>query len=210
MVTKTYDGTTVATIDVGTLSGLVDGDIVDVSATGVFSSAAVGSGKTVLVSYSLSGANADDYTLAGQTLLGDIVAAPTTPTPAPSSTPSSTPSATTTSAAPSLSGLIAIADQSPTRLATQSAGFLSYAAPSIPPLPVLSDAGGGALLVFATPAQGGDVAMDLPQLRLAMGLDPSVPIAVPVGQFKWISLENDGVRLPAGVNQLFFLNPPRP
>jgi hypothetical protein len=88
----------------------------------------------------------------------------------------------------------------------QSAGFLANAAPTIPPLPILSDAGGGPLLVFATPSDAGDNAVDTPQLRQSMGLGPSDPLSVPVAKSKWISLLNGGVRLPSGVDQQFFLN----
>jgi hypothetical protein len=185
VITKTYDGTTIATIDVGELVGLVDGETVLVTANGVFSSAAVGSGKSVLVTYTLGGEFADDYILAPQTLLGDIVAAPSNN---------------------SLSNIIALVDDSPARFALQSAGIFANVASTIPPLPILSDAGGGALLVFATPSDAGDTAMELPQLRMTMGLGPSDPVSVPVAQSKWVSLLNGGVRLPDGVDQQFFLN----
>jgi hypothetical protein len=211
VVTKTYDGTTVATIDVGTLSGLIDGDIVDVSATGVFSNAAVGSGKTVLVSYSLSGANADDYTLAGQTLLGDIVAAPATPAPAPAPTTTgattANPAGSGSSAAEaqSLVALISVVDQGTTHIPLLGE-HVPHDTPLPAPPPTLTTADGAPLLVSATPADAGDTAVDLGQLRLTLGLAASDPALVPLARARWITLLNGGVRLPDGVDQQFFLN----
>ncbi|MBR2693094.1 MAG: hypothetical protein IKE69_02670, partial [Thermoguttaceae bacterium] len=57
---KAYDGTTDATITVGALAGVVDGDAVGVTASGAFPSAEVGV-YDVTVSYTLSGADAANY-----------------------------------------------------------------------------------------------------------------------------------------------------
>ena len=60
---KTYDGTTSATCNV-TLSGIVSGDTVTANATGTFSDADVGTGKTVTCSgIALSGTSKDNYSL---------------------------------------------------------------------------------------------------------------------------------------------------
>jgi hypothetical protein len=62
---KEYDGTTVATLTGGTLSGLINGDIVSLNpGTGSFADANVGTGKTVTASgYTITGTDAGNYTL---------------------------------------------------------------------------------------------------------------------------------------------------
>jgi len=75
VATKVYDGTTAATVNAGTLSGLVAGDTVDVaSSSGTFANKNVANNINVAASYTLGGAEAVDYSLAGQTLTGDITA----------------------------------------------------------------------------------------------------------------------------------------
>ncbi|RZU36811.1 hypothetical protein EV700_3023, partial [Fluviicoccus keumensis] len=69
---KVYDGSTQATVTAGSLSGLVAGDSVGVSGNGQFADKRVGADKSVSVTYSLTGAESLDYTLAGETLLADI------------------------------------------------------------------------------------------------------------------------------------------
>ena len=68
---KTYDASTSATVAAGSLTGLVGSEQLSLSATGTFSSASVGSGKTVSISYGLgNGANgglAANYSLANET-----------------------------------------------------------------------------------------------------------------------------------------------
>jgi len=59
---KTYDGTTKATVT-ATLKGVVSGDDVKVTATGIFDSKNSGSNKTVEVTYKLSGDDAKNYEL---------------------------------------------------------------------------------------------------------------------------------------------------
>jgi autotransporter-associated beta strand protein len=65
---KTYDGTNTATIDASTptRTGLVNGDVVNVSANGTFSDENVANGKTVTLVSSYSGADAGNYTITGQ------------------------------------------------------------------------------------------------------------------------------------------------
>ena len=58
---KVYDRTTIATITGGTLSGVVSPDVVSISTTGTFASANVANG--IVVTLSLTGANAGNYTL---------------------------------------------------------------------------------------------------------------------------------------------------
>lgn len=88
-VTKVYDGTTTATITPGTVSGIVGQDDVQVSATGTYANANVGTEKTTTVSYQLSGAQAANYN-APQTIalpIGVITAAPITAITAIQGTP---------------------------------------------------------------------------------------------------------------------------
>jgi hypothetical protein len=75
---KVYDGTTAATIS-GTpsLAGVVGGDTVNITGTptATFVNKNVGTGKTVNVTgYTLSGADADNYTLTSPTLTANITA----------------------------------------------------------------------------------------------------------------------------------------
>lgn len=75
---KVYDATTTATVSAGTLSGFIASEQLSLTATGTFSSAAVGTGKTVSIAYGLSdGANgglASNYSLSDETLVADISA----------------------------------------------------------------------------------------------------------------------------------------
>ena len=68
---KTYDATTSAVITAGTLSGLIDDETLGISATGTFSDSAVGTGKSVAVTYSLAdgtnGGLASNYSLSDET-----------------------------------------------------------------------------------------------------------------------------------------------
>ncbi|MDA7546797.1 YDG domain-containing protein, partial [Alphaproteobacteria bacterium] len=65
---KTYDGSTNATLDSSsaTYTGLLSGDTFNGSYTGAFSNANVGSGKTVNITSSYSGADAGNYTVTDQ------------------------------------------------------------------------------------------------------------------------------------------------
>ncbi|MBO7726726.1 MAG: hypothetical protein J6S40_09715, partial [Thermoguttaceae bacterium] len=74
---KIYDGNATASITFGMPSGVISGDTVTVSASGTFANAQTGANKNVTVTYSLSGADAGNYTApASQTLTGTIVEAP--------------------------------------------------------------------------------------------------------------------------------------
>ena len=65
---KTYDGNTVGTLNLtGTsYSGLVSGDDISISATGAFDNKNVGTGKTVNISSSYSGADVGNYSITDQ------------------------------------------------------------------------------------------------------------------------------------------------
>ncbi|MGJ7914093.1 YDG domain-containing protein [Massilia sp. LXY-6] len=66
---KVYDGSTSATVSTAgaTLTGLVHGDDVSVSATGAFADQNAGSGKTVALTSSTGGLDAANYAIVGQT-----------------------------------------------------------------------------------------------------------------------------------------------
>ena len=74
---KVYDATTTATVSAGTLSGFIASEQLSLTATGTFSSAAVGTGKTVSIAYGLSdGANgglASNYSLSDETLVAEYL-----------------------------------------------------------------------------------------------------------------------------------------
>ncbi|HEX5277486.1 MAG TPA: YDG domain-containing protein, partial [Fluviicoccus sp.] len=59
---KTYDGTTTASVS-GSLSGVISGDAVDLSATGAFADKHAGINKEVTASYALGGADMGNYVL---------------------------------------------------------------------------------------------------------------------------------------------------
>ncbi|WP_077033106.1 YDG domain-containing protein, partial [Pelomonas sp. KK5] len=65
---KVYDGTNAATVSTSgaVYGGLVSGDLVSVSATGVFSDKNAATGKTVTLSSSYSGADTGNYTIVDQ------------------------------------------------------------------------------------------------------------------------------------------------
>jgi len=62
---KTYDGTTLASVSGGSLGGVLAGDSVALSQSGSFSDKNAGSGKTVTVTNSLAGDDAGNYVLVG-------------------------------------------------------------------------------------------------------------------------------------------------
>ena len=64
---KIYDGNTSATVSGGLLSGLLAGDAVSLNQSGNFASAAVGTGKTVNLAFSVSGADSSNYVLSNST-----------------------------------------------------------------------------------------------------------------------------------------------
>ena len=73
-MTKTYDGTTSATIT-GTLSGVLSGDVVALVGTGTFASKNAGANQAVTSASTLSGAASANYTLTQPTgLTGTITA----------------------------------------------------------------------------------------------------------------------------------------
>jgi sugar lactone lactonase YvrE len=59
--TKVYDGTSVATVTAGTLSGVTAGDEVTLNTIAVYSTSGAGTGKTITISYTLSGKDAAKY-----------------------------------------------------------------------------------------------------------------------------------------------------
>ncbi|MBP2110953.1 YDG domain-containing protein [Paenibacillus silagei] len=73
---KTYDGNASVQITPGTLTGVIPGDDVTVSATATYNDAAVGSGKLITVVYTLSGEDAGNYFAPGNYMIstGAIVA----------------------------------------------------------------------------------------------------------------------------------------
>jgi hypothetical protein len=107
--TKTYDGSTTAAVASGTLSGVVDGDDVTVSAAAVYDTSTAGTDKTITVGYTLSGADKDNYTKPANysVVNGEITAIQLTVT-APSLTTAKTYDGNTTAAvtAGTLSGVV--------------------------------------------------------------------------------------------------------
>ena len=75
VTTKTYDGTTDATITGATLDGLVEGDTVAVSGNGTFNNADAGENKSVTANLTLGGPDAGNYTLTQPSLTGTITRA---------------------------------------------------------------------------------------------------------------------------------------
>ncbi|MEL7647286.1 MAG: YDG domain-containing protein [Sedimentibacter sp.] len=59
--TKTYDGSTSASVSAGTLSGVVGDDVVTITAVANYNTSSVGTGKTIVVEYTLDGADINNY-----------------------------------------------------------------------------------------------------------------------------------------------------
>lgn len=79
--TKPYDGGRDAGVtNEGWLAGVIGGDDVAFTTTALYDTADVGTGKTITVSYTLSGADAASYTAPGFTTIGDITKADRTTT----------------------------------------------------------------------------------------------------------------------------------
>ena len=71
---KVYDGTTIATVIPGTLTGILGNDTVTIAtATANYNTPVVGTNKRVCVSYTLSGPQASNYVVKDDTLYADIV-----------------------------------------------------------------------------------------------------------------------------------------
>jgi hypothetical protein len=64
-LSKVYDGTLAAAVTAASLSGVASGDAVSVTASGLYGTASVGTGKTVTVTYTLGGADAGNYAAPG-------------------------------------------------------------------------------------------------------------------------------------------------
>ncbi|MEY3480303.1 MAG: hypothetical protein RIQ71_1078 [Verrucomicrobiota bacterium] len=75
VTTRTYDGTSAATITGATLAGVASTDAVTVSGSGTFNSANVGVNKPVTANLLLGGADASNYTLVQPALTGTITKA---------------------------------------------------------------------------------------------------------------------------------------
>jgi DNA/RNA endonuclease G (NUC1) len=75
VTTKTYDGSTDATITGATLVGVIDGDTVSVSGSGTFNNANAGENKPVTTNLILGGTDAANYTLIQPSLTGTITKA---------------------------------------------------------------------------------------------------------------------------------------
>ena len=58
---KPYDTNTTAVVTAGTLSGIISPDVVTVNAVANYNTSSVGTGKTITVVYTLSGAQAENY-----------------------------------------------------------------------------------------------------------------------------------------------------
>ena len=71
---RVYDGTVAATVSAGTLSGLISGETLGVTATGSFASKSIGTGKAVSVTYNLSDGSgrAANYSLAAGSTNADV------------------------------------------------------------------------------------------------------------------------------------------
>lgn len=71
---KVYDGTAVAQVNAGTLEGVVSGDAVSVLAVGAYDSPDAGSGKQISVSYTLTGADKNNYLApVDETILNGVI-----------------------------------------------------------------------------------------------------------------------------------------
>jgi hypothetical protein len=135
---KVYDGTTVATLSGGVLSGVISGDSVTLSQSGTFASRNVGTGIAVTASDSVSGASAGNYTFTGPTGLTANI----TPT---TLTYTADPVSGTVGHIPTLSGTVSGFVSGDT-LANSTAGSLTWTAAGDASQPGQSAVDGGGLI----------------------------------------------------------------
>jgi trimeric autotransporter adhesin len=158
--------------------------------------ASTGSGKVVTVNgITISGADAANYALVSASATTTVDILPSngggSATPTLSALPSVVGSATQTASTPELKA---------STIAPELAIPMSQTA-------MLNGANDApSMLVYATPSSGGDASVTLGGLRSMMQFAPGQDVTVPVGNSKFISLLNGGVKLPAGVEQQFFVN----
>lgn len=160
--------------------------------------ASTGAGKVVTVGgTALSGADAANYTLASTstTTTVDIL-------------PSATGGSTTGAVPPtSLPAVIASAVTTPGTSAPARAVAAGGAIAPTLEIPLAAGGGGApSTVVYATPGNGSDGTVTLDELRKMMQIGPGQKVVVPVANSKFVSLLNGGVKLPAGVEQQFFVN----
>ena len=76
--TKEYDGTTTVTVTPGTLTGIDDGDDVTLHVTATYDDQNAGTGKTITITYTLSGDDAHKYTAPADYVIydGEIIPKP--------------------------------------------------------------------------------------------------------------------------------------
>ena len=79
VVSRNYNGSDIAVVNVGAVSTIYGSDVVTVTGTGVFPSAEPGSYSNVAVTYGISGADADNYLAPADELLPGVINAPETP-----------------------------------------------------------------------------------------------------------------------------------
>jgi hypothetical protein len=111
-LSKAYDGTSTAAVTAGTLTGVLAADVVNVTLnkTATYSSAAVGTGKTITVTYTLTGAAAANYTApAGSSVTTGVITSKALTVAAPTITLTKPYDGTTTAAvtAGALTGVLA-------------------------------------------------------------------------------------------------------
>src|SRR5450756_801215 len=131
--TKPYDRTTTAAVTAGTLSGVIAGDDVTVSAAANYDTADVGTGKTITVVYTLGGAAAGNYTAPANYVVNDgVITAIQLTISDPTLTRTKPYDRTTTAAvtAGTLSGVIAGDDVTVSAAANYDTACLLYTSPS--------------------------------------------------------------------------------
>lgn len=112
-LSKTYDGTTVTDVtnqilDAAVITGIVAGDTVTVSATATYDNKKAESGKTITITYSLSGTDAIKYTApAKATVSGGEISMANLTVPAPTTTKTYDQTATATQTITPTAGKIA-------------------------------------------------------------------------------------------------------
>jgi hypothetical protein len=81
-MSKIYDASTTAVVTAGSLTGVVNSDVVTVTGVATYDTSAVGTGKTITVAYTLAGAQAGNYIkpINYSTTTGIITAKPITVT----------------------------------------------------------------------------------------------------------------------------------
>ena len=186
---KIYDGTNTATLSTFTSSSFIGGDIVSFTSTNTFDDENTGTGKTVTVAaIALVGTDATNYnvTSTSETTIADITQVPSEPVSEPTNNN----------------------DEDINNIITPIVNNIVI--PKLPSIEINTRASqNGEVKISSQPKVGKSTkVVTLTQLKNAKDKkedDNNQDVVVPLGDNSIIALVNGGIRLPAGVDQQFYV-----